>query len=67
MSQSIIRSITRELFRAFIAGKDKFSVFGKTFLIEKVRGKEYRVTTEDEQDIGLRFMAENGKLNYFMA
>lgn len=66
MAESIKRQLTRELAHAFVAGKDTFSAFGKLFTIEHVRNHEYRVTLNDA-DIGLRFMAESGKLKYFMA
>ena len=66
MADSIIRSISREVFRAFMRGEFKCKAFGKEFSLEHVNGKEYRVTMQDA-DIGLRFMAENGKLHFFMA
>lgn len=66
MPASIIRIVTRELARAFVTGKSTFFALGVSFEIESVRAHEYRVTSGN-RDVGLRFMAENGKLRYFMA
>ena len=66
MSNSIIKSISREVVHAFMRGEWSCRVFGKLLDIEHVNGAEYRVTLSD-QDIGLRFMAEHGKLRFFLA
>jgi len=67
MANSIIRTLIREIVRTFHSGKFTFSAFGKMFILEHVSGMEYRVTTETNADIGLRFMNERGNLRFFMA
>lgn len=67
MANSIIRTLIREIVRAFREGNFTFSAFGKMFILEHVSGMEYRVTTETNADIGLRFMNERGNLRFFMA
>lgn len=66
MSNSVIKSIAREVVHAFMRGEWSCRAFGKLLDIEHVNGAEYRVTLSD-QDIGLRFMAEHGKLRFFLA
>lgn len=68
MSNSIIKFISREVFHAFMRGEWSCRAFGKLLNIEHVNGSEYRLTlSESDQDIGLRFMAERGKLRFFLA
>lgn len=67
MANSIIRTLCREILRAFHSGKFTFSAFGKLFGIEHVSGMEYRIVTSENSDVGLRFMNERGKLRFFMA
>ena len=66
MSNSIIKVFAREINHAFMRGEWSCRAFGKVFGIEHVNGAEYRVTLSDN-DIGLRFMADRGKLRFFLA
>lgn len=66
MADSIVRSISREVMRAFIRGNFSVNVFGKTLEMEHVVGNHWRVT-KDGNDIGLRFDVESGKCRFFLA
>ena len=67
MADSIVRSISREVMRAFIRGNFSVNVFGKTLKIEHVISKHWRVTDNSGNDIGLRFDVESGKCRFFLA
>lgn len=67
MANSIIRQISREVFRAFIAGKYSVSVLGKTLRLESVLGNHWRVTDANGGDIGLRFDVCEKKCHFYLA
>lgn len=67
MSSSIIKYLCREISRAFIAGKYAIRAYGKTFKFEHVFGKQWRLTDESGNDVGLRWNVNAGKLSFFMA
>ena len=67
MSSSIIKFLCREIMRNFIAGKYAIHAYGKTFKFEHVFEKQWRLVSEDGNDIGLRWNVESGKLKFFMA
>ena len=67
MSDSIIRTLSREVTHAFIAGKFSAKAFGKVFKFEHVYGAQWRLTDESGNDIGLRWNVNAGKLSFFMA
>ena len=54
MKEMIIRSMLRESKRAFEQGMRNFRLYGTEFQIENVRGNEYRCTTVDGTDAGIR-------------
>ena len=54
MKEMIIRSMLKESKRAFEQGMRNFRAYGKEFRIENVRGNEYRCTTVDGTDAGIR-------------
>lgn len=66
MSQSILKVFVREITRAFRAGLFTFTAFGRLFIMENVSGNEYRVTTEHNDDCGIRFFSNNGSLSFRM-
>lgn len=67
MANSIIRQISREVFRAFIAGRYTVSVLGKTLRMERVIANHWRMTDANGGDIGLRFDVEAGKCHFYLA
>lgn len=60
MKEMIIRSMLRESKRAFEQGMRNFVAYGKEFQIENVHGNEYRCTTVDGTDAGIRLYS-NGE------
>ena len=67
MANAIIRHLSLEIRHAYMAGKYSARVFGKVFLLEHIFGKQWRVTDEAGNDIGLRFDVESGNLKFFLA
>ena len=67
MSSSIIKYLCREISRAFIAGNFKVKAYNKEFILEHVYAKQWRLVSEDGNDVGLRWNVESGKLHFFMA
>lgn len=68
MSQAILSFVAREVRNAFRARSMRIDVFGKVFIIEHVNGMEYRLTTEKNEDVGVRFIAAPGQqLDIFLA
>lgn len=60
MKEMIIRNILRESKHAFMQGMRNFVAYGKEFQIENVHGNEYRCTTVDGTDAGIRLYS-NGE------
>lgn len=60
MKEMIIRSMLKESKRAFEQGMRNFRLYGKEFQIENVHGNEYRCTTIDGTDAGIRLYS-NGE------
>lgn len=60
MKKMIIQNMLKESKRAFVQGMRNFVAYGKEFQIENVHGNEYRCTTVDGTDAGIRLYS-NGE------
>ena len=58
MKEMIIRSMLKESKRAFMQGMRNFVAYGKEFRIENVCENEYRCTTVDGADAGIRLYSD---------
>lgn len=67
MPNTIVKQISREAFRAFIAGKYSVSVLGKTLRMERVIANHWRMTDANGGDIGLRFDVVEKKCHFYLA
>lgn len=60
MKEIIIQNMLKESKRAFMQGMQNFVAYGKEFRIENVCENEYRCTTVDGTDAGIRLYS-NGE------
>lgn len=58
MKEMIIRNMLKESRRAFMQGMRNFWAYGKEFRIENVCENEYRCTTVDGVDAGIRLYSD---------